>query len=120
MIGYFSWKTILPYTSGKLKNVIRKEISQKRPLFLHFANLKNFGHSVVIDGYKQNGKQSLVHLNQGQGGSKEGWYDFDQDLLTGADRQLRLVYTFKSTVNRKLQVWLMCIYELNRIFRPFT
>jgi hypothetical protein len=92
---YISWHRILPYSSGKLESVIKKEISAKRPLFLHFANLSNFGHSVVIDGYKLTGNQFYVHLNQGQGGPQDGWYDFDKDLLHDGDRKLRVIYTIK-------------------------
>lgn len=96
---YVSWNHILPYSSGKLENIVMKEISQKRPLFLHFANLNNFGHSVVIDGYKQSGNQFFVHLNQGQGGPQDGWYDFDKDLLHKGDRKLRVIYTIRPVVN---------------------
>ncbi|HEY4323644.1 MAG TPA: C10 family peptidase [Mucilaginibacter sp.] len=92
---YISWKGILPYSHGKLKNIIMGEISQKRPLFLHFTNLKNFGHSVVVDGYKQIDDKFLVHLNQGQGGPQDGWCDFDKDLLKAGDHNLRVIYTFK-------------------------
>ena len=96
---YISWQNSLPNTHAKLEAVIRKEISNKRPLFLHFANLEDFGHSVVIDGYKQIGNQFFVHLNQGQGGSQDGWYDFDQDLLRKEDHKLRVIYTIKPVNN---------------------
>ena len=92
---YISWNHILPYSSGKLEHIVMREISQNRPLFLHFANLENFGHSVVIDGYKQIGNQFFVHLNQGQGGPQDGWYDFDKDLLQKGDRKLRVIYTIR-------------------------
>jgi peptidase C10-like protein len=92
---YISWQSLLPNTYAKLEAVIRKEISNKRPLFLHFANLEDFGHSVVVDGYKQTDKKFLVHLNQGQGGPQDGWYDFDQDLLKKGDHKLRVIYTIK-------------------------
>jgi hypothetical protein len=90
---YISWHGLLPYTTGKQEAVIRKEIHYGRPLFLHFANLKDFGHSVVIDGYKTVGKHFLVHLNQGQGGPQDGWYDFGHQLLKKDDRKLRVIYT---------------------------
>jgi len=96
---YISWKQALPYSAGKLENIIMEEISQKRPLFLHFTDLKNFGHSVVIDGYKRVASQFFVHLNQGQGGPQDGWYDFDQDLLQKDDRNLRVIYTIKPLSN---------------------
>ncbi|QQL51204.1 C10 family peptidase [Mucilaginibacter ginkgonis] len=92
---YISWNHILPYSSGKLERIVMQEISSKRPLFLHFANLKDFGHSVVIDGYKQINDRFFVHLNQGQGGPQDGWYDFDEDLLHKGDRNLRVIYTIR-------------------------
>jgi len=92
---YISWKGMLPYTSGKLEKVITKEISLKRPVFLHFTNLKTFGHSVVIDGYTWEGKKLMVHLNQGQGGPQDGWYDLNKDILVKNDTELRVIYTFK-------------------------
>lgn len=92
---YISWQRLLPYSSGKLKKIIRREIHNRRPVFLHFANLSNFGHSVVIDGYRQSQSGFMVHLNQGQGGAQDGWYDFDRDLLAKDDRKLRVIYTIK-------------------------
>ncbi len=92
---YICWRGMMPYSSGKLKAVIRQEINAKRPVFLHFANLKDFGHSVVIDGYKNRGNRLLVHLNQGQGGPQDGWYEFDNDLLKQGDRKLRVIYTIR-------------------------
>ncbi|MDB5088971.1 MAG: hypothetical protein JWR09_2965 [Mucilaginibacter sp.] len=92
---YISWQHILPYTTGKLENIISEEINHKRPVFLHFTNLKNFGHSVVIDGYNRKGDNFMVHLNQGQGGPQDGWYNFDKDLLKEGDRSLRVIYTIK-------------------------
>jgi Peptidase C10 family len=92
---YMSWKGLLPYTAGKQEAVIRIEIHARRPLFLHFANLKDFGHSVVIDGYKICTDHFYVHLNQGQGGPQDGWYDFEKDLLKGGDSKLRVLYTIR-------------------------
>jgi hypothetical protein len=92
---YISWQRLLPYTGGKQRRIIKKEISSKRPVFLHFANLKNFGHSVVIDGYREDDGAFMVHLNQGQGGPQDGWYSYDKDLLKEGDRKLRVIYTFK-------------------------
>ncbi|MXV17273.1 C10 family peptidase [Hufsiella ginkgonis] len=96
---YISWKGLFPYATGKLKKVIAKEIAAQRPVFLHFADLKNFGHSVVIDGcYREHGKL-MVHLNQGQGGPQDGWYDFDGEILHAHDDALRVIYTFKPLGN---------------------
>ncbi|MDB5138874.1 MAG: hypothetical protein JWR12_790 [Mucilaginibacter sp.] len=92
---YISWRKVLPYTTGKLEKIIYEELNEKRPVFLHLANLKDFGHSVVIDGYCYQSDVFKVHLNQGQGGQGDGWYDFYNDILKKDDIALRVVYTFK-------------------------
>lgn len=92
---YISWKGILPYATSKLKKVICTELDMKRPVFLHFSDLKNFGHSVVIDGYYWRSNDLIVHLNQGQGGPQDGWYVFDKSILIANDDALRVIYTFK-------------------------
>lgn len=93
---YISWHKLLPYTLGKLEKVIYNEINQKRPVFLHFADLKDFGHSAVVDGYRYQDGAFIVHINQGQGGPTDGWYDFYKSILKENDNALRVVYTFKS------------------------
>lgn len=92
---YISWHNFAPYTNGKLEKIIVDELNEKRPVFLHFANLKDFGHSVVIDGYCYRDGSFSVHLNQGQGGPTDGWYDFHKGILRTDDTALRVVYTFK-------------------------
>ncbi len=92
---YISWKTMAPYTSGKLEQIIYHELNQKRPVFLHFTNLKDFGHSVVIDGYCYENGVFKIHTNQGQGGPTDGWYDFNKGILRPDDTALRVIYTFK-------------------------
>lgn len=92
---YISWHRMLPNTLGKLEKVIYHELNNKRPVFLHFANLKDFGHSAVIDGYRYQGNLFMVHINQGQGGPTDGWYDFYKGILREDDDGLRVVYTFR-------------------------
>lgn len=92
---YIAWHKLVPNTLGKLEKVIYTEINNKRPLFLHFANLKDFGHSVVIDGYCYKGGHFMIHTNQGQGGPTDGWYDFYKGILRSDDNALRVVYTFE-------------------------
>ncbi|TDO22911.1 C10 family peptidase [Pedobacter duraquae] len=96
---YISWHGILPFGTGKLKKVICEELNAGRPLFLHFANLKDFGHSVVIDGYQWKDNQLMVHLNQGQGGAQDGWYKFDAAILKDRDDALRVVYAIRPIKN---------------------
>lgn len=92
---YISWKNVLPYTQGKLEAIIYEELNNKRPVYLHFANLKDFGHSVIVDAYCYEKGQFKVHLNQGQGGPTDGWYDFYKGFLRPDDNKLRVVYTFE-------------------------
>lgn len=92
---YISWRRKLPYTSGKLEEIIYREINQQRPVFLHFANLEDFGHSIVVDGYCYEQGKFMIHTNQGQGGPTDGWYDFYKGILKNNDQALRVIYTFK-------------------------
>ncbi|WP_026462549.1 C10 family peptidase [Adhaeribacter aquaticus] len=92
---FISFHQIAPYTLGKLEKVIYNELNEKRPVFLHFANLKDFGHSLVIDGYCYKDGVFMVHTNQGQGGPTDGWYNFYKGILRPDDNALRVVYTFK-------------------------
>lgn len=94
---YLSWNNFGPYTLGKLEQIIYNEIINKRPVFLHFSNLKNFGHSVVVDGFYYKDGNMFVHTNQGQGGSDDGWYQFKKGIIKADDNALRVIYTFKPT-----------------------
>jgi len=92
---YISWRHFLPYTAGKLEEVTYRELNQRRPVYLHFSNFSDIGHSVLIDGYCYKDSHFLVHLNQGQGGPKDGWYDFYKGILKPDDIALRVIYTFR-------------------------
>ncbi len=92
---YIAWHKLVPNTLGKLEKIIYQEINDKRPIFLHFANLKDFGHSIVVDGYCYQDGHFMIHTNQGQGGPDDGWYDFYKGILRPDDNALRVVYTFK-------------------------
>jgi hypothetical protein len=92
---YIAWHKWVPNTLGKLEKIIYTEINAKRPILLHFANLNDFGHSVVVDGYCYKDGHFMVHTNQGQGGPDDGWYDFYKGIIKPDDNALRVVYTFK-------------------------
>lgn len=92
---FIAWRSIGPSTLGKLEKIIYTELNAKRPVFLHFANLSDFGHSVVVDGYRYVDGRFVIHINQGQGGQDDGWYDFYKGILRPDDNALRVVYTFK-------------------------
>lgn len=93
---YLSWRNFGPYTLGKLEQVIYTEINNKRPVLLHFSNLKNYGHSVVVDGFYYKEEKMFVHTNQGQGGGDDGWYEFKKGIIKRDDNALRVIYTFKT------------------------
>jgi Peptidase C10 family len=92
---FIAWRKYVPNTLGKLEKVIYNELNNQRPVFLHFANLKDFGHSVVVDGYCYRDGKFMIHTNQGQGGPDDGWYNFYKGILRPNDDALRVVYTFK-------------------------
>lgn len=92
---YIAWHKYVPNTLGKLEKIIYNEINNKRPVFLHFANLKDFGHSVVVDGYCYKDGAFMVHTNQGQGGPDDGWYDFHKGIIKKDDNELRVIYTIE-------------------------
>lgn len=92
---YISWQRTFPYSLGKLKKVICQELRHQRPVMLHFSDLKGFGHTVVVDAYRMQNNRLMVHLNQGQGGSQDGWYDFNLCILKPDDDKLRVIYTFE-------------------------
>jgi hypothetical protein len=80
---YVAWRRIGPSTLGKLEKVIYTELNADRP------------HSLVVDGYRYVDGRFTVHINQGQGGQGDGWYDFYRGILRPDDNALRVVYTFK-------------------------
>ena len=90
---YVSFRQSFPYRSAKLEKVIVNELNANRPLFLHFANLNDFGHSVVIDAYCYDAKGFKIHINNGQGGEGDGWYAFEKGILRADDTKLRVIYT---------------------------
>ena len=92
---YIAWHQLVPNTFRKLEKIIYNEINNNRPVFLHFANLKDFGHSVVVDGYCYKDGNFMIHTNQGQGGPTDGWYNFYKGILRPDDTALRVVYTCK-------------------------
>lgn len=60
---------------------IQNEIDSFRPCMLYMENKNGTsGHAVVIDGYKLEGDNFVVHLNFGWQGSSDGWYDYNQPI----------------------------------------
>jgi len=79
-----------------IRSLAMREIDSGRPIMLYFDNGKDFGHSVVIDGYAELDDKFLVHLNMGWGGRHDGWYDlFHRIVGVRDDLKTRFLITIK-------------------------
>ncbi len=81
----------------KIKNIVIREIEQNRPLYLYYRNMNvnGSGHSVVLDGYRDDTDDFKVHLNFGWGGKNDGWYSLFAPIAIEGDIELRLLITFR-------------------------
>lgn len=76
--------------------LLKKELGAKRPVYLHFGNIVNFGHSVVIDGVKTEGERVMTHLNYGAREAEfNKWYDLFAPITQADDLALRAFVTVK-------------------------
>lgn len=77
LIDYFGYDGNLGYvyrqyfTSEEWMNMIKKELSEGRPVLYNGAS-KDVGHEFVFDGYDA---QDMVHVNWGWGGSNNGYFE---------------------------------------------
>lgn len=86
---------------AQIAAILMKELGEKRPVYFHFANLKNFGHSTVIDGFRVEGGRHMVHINFGDVALKRNrWYDLFAPLETSDDDNLRAFVTIKPLASR--------------------
>jgi hypothetical protein len=83
------------HSKRSVRNMIIREIESNRPVYLHYRNMKvkGSGHSVVIDGYRADNGNFVVHINFGWGGRADGWYDLFDPIRTEGDTQLRIFIT---------------------------
>jgi len=83
-----------------IRDLIKYEIDNKRPIMIYFDNGDDFGHAAVIDGYFEKDSRFLIHLNMGWGGEDNGWYDaFEKFMGIRDDMQNRFFITFSSKIN---------------------
>ncbi|WP_343659428.1 C10 family peptidase [Chryseobacterium sp.] len=75
--------------------LIKKEMSQKRPVYFHMGNFTTYGHSTVIDGYLEKNNIFYVHINYGSGGFRTGWYDLFRPIDVEDDIRLRAFVTIE-------------------------
>jgi len=73
--------------------LIQNEIKQKRPVYFHMGNFTTYGHSTVIDGYKEHAGVFYVHLNYGASGFRTGWYNLFKPIDVLDDIKLRAFVT---------------------------
>ena len=77
LIDYFGYDENLGYiyreyfTSEEWMNLIKKEISEGRPVLYNGAS-KDVAHEFVFDGYDT---QDMVHVNWGWGGANNGYFE---------------------------------------------
>ena len=87
MRDYFRYSTKIYqrdiYTTNDWMNIIREEISNRRPILYGGSSLSQGGHAFVLDGYDENG---LVHINWGWNGKSNGFYEVGE-MLTFSENQ---------------------------------
>ena len=77
LIDYFGYDENMEYihrqyfTSEEWMNMIKKELSEGRPIYYNGAS-KEVGHAFVFDGYDV---QNMVHVNWGWGGLNNGYFE---------------------------------------------
>lgn len=76
--------------------LLQTELAAQRPVYFHFGNIKDFGHSTVIDGIRQEGDRHMVHLNFGAKEAEQNkWYDLFAPISQPDDLTLRAFVTIK-------------------------
>lgn len=81
--------------------LIKEEIDSNRPIMLYIQSNRT-GHATVIDGYCETDDKFLVHINQGNGGWGNKWYDFNQPILEDIDDlNHRILITIQPPTNNK-------------------
>lgn len=81
--------------ADSVRLVIKREIDERRPVYLHIGNFTTYGHSTVIDGYQEKDNIFYVHINYGSGGFRTGWYDLFKPIDVEDDINLRAFITIK-------------------------
>lgn len=77
-------------------NLLTREVAEGRPVYFHFGNIKDFGHSTVIDGLRRDGDRSLAHINYGAVEPEATrWYDLFAPISQPDDVTLRAFVTIK-------------------------
>lgn len=76
--------------------LLTKELAAGRPVYFHFGNITDFGHSTVIDEIRKDGDKHMVHINYGAvEPEKNKWYDLFAPISQPDDVTLRAFVTIK-------------------------
>ncbi|MBR1712638.1 MAG: C10 family peptidase [Alloprevotella sp.] len=78
-LGYVFFADSYKYAPAEWPQMLRRELSARRPVYYAGNNMRLSGHAFVLDGYDSAG---LFHVNWGYGGSYDGYFDIDV-LYTG-------------------------------------
>jgi hypothetical protein len=80
----------------KVVKLLESELAAKRPVYFHFGNMTDFGHSTVIDGIRRKDSQVQVHINYGAAEvEKNAWYDLFGPITQPDDMALRAFVTIR-------------------------
>lgn len=81
---------------AQIVTLLTTELTAGRPVYFHFGNIVDFGHSTVIDGIRRDGDRHLVHLNYGARESQQNkWYDLFAPISQPDDVTLRAFVTVR-------------------------
>lgn len=76
--------------------LLQGELAARRPVYFHFGNMRDFGHSTVIDGIRKEGERQMVHINYGAvEAERNRWYDLFAPISQPDDTTLRAFVTIR-------------------------
>ena len=80
---------------AQIVKLLESELAARRPVYFHFGNIKDFGHSTVIDGIR-GGAKPMVHINYGAVEAEMNkWYELFAPISQADDTTLRAFVTIK-------------------------
>lgn len=81
---------------AQIVTLLTTELAAGHPVYFHFGNIKDFGHSTVIDGIRKEGDRHMVHINFGAKEAEQNkWYDLFAPISQPDDVTLRAFVTIK-------------------------
>jgi CubicO group peptidase (beta-lactamase class C family) len=87
---------------AQIITLLTTELAAGRPVYFHFGNIKDFGHSTVIDGIRKEGERHRVHINFGAKEAEQNkWYELFAPISQPDDETLRAFVTIKPRPSRE-------------------